>query len=188
MTSIKLSNSKLPNPIPYYLKTISTKKSFKAGDTLPKIECSMNDFKFNPASLKKYCDLCNIEFSETIPLLYPHSFVGPLHLQLMTHKLFPFGLMGAVHQRNHTLQHKPLKLAESYDVKLSLGDMRYIKSGIEFDLITTFSKEEQCIQESVSTYLVRKKTEEKPEESQLSLRIKKIQSEKRKYSTIRLDL
>ena len=108
--------------------------------------------------MSKYRELCAVPPSTDpsfVPLLYPHAFLVPLHLALMTHEAFPLSVLGSVHLRNHVVQHAPLRADEAFDVALVLGGGRRRPQGLEFDLSTSITVRGAIVWTSVSTFLVR---------------------------------
>jgi hypothetical protein len=67
----------------------------------PSISVSITNARFDTATVESYKALTETPSAveDGVPMLYPHSFLGPIHLQLMTHDAFPFGLLGALHAR-----------------------------------------------------------------------------------------
>lgn len=176
MSPIQISNSTLPNPLPFYYRAVANGKSFKDGDSFPDISCQWLNFKFPQSVLKRYKKVCCIE-AEGVPLLFPHSFLGPLHLQMMTHKDFPLKLLGSLHHRNHVIQYQPLEIEQAYDVFLKLGALRYGPQGLDFDLHTDIKTGDKTLWSSVASFLVRKKHGREPMESPLGALVTNIAGE-----------
>ena len=174
MSQILLENSGLPSPIPAYLRAVSNMNTYKEGDALPQIRSEWKGCKFDQSILKRYRKICEIE-GDGVPLLFPHSFLGPLHLQVMTHSSFPLKLLGSIHHRNHVIQYKPLDPHGTYDVGLDLGELRRRPQGLEFDLVTKISAGGDAYWESVTTILVRKKSKSENPESPLASFIKSFE-------------
>lgn len=170
--------ARLPSVLPSYLKALLPKSGLKPGATLPRIAATLHGASFDSAQLAAYRRLCELPPSDTVPPLFPHSFLGPIHLQLMTHASFPFGLLGAVHLRNHIIQQRPLSDSGCFDVHLSIFQGRRRPQGFEFDLTTELSVEGATTWSSCSTFLVREKFAEHDAETALARTIANIDGER----------
>lgn len=134
--------------------------------------------KFDPVQLRKYRELCHVPSGDSVPLLYPHSFLGPLHLQLLARPEFPLQLMGAVHSRNHVVRRRAMSASAPFDVRLEMREHgRRRPQGFEMDLVTELSVEGEVAWESVSTFLVRQKCAEEDAEHALAAAVAKIAGE-----------
>jgi len=152
---------------------------------VPTLSTTLKSAVFPAAHVEAYRKLCQAG-PEAVPLLYPHAFLGPLHLSLLGHPDFPLKLVGSVHARNHVLQFAPLKAATAYDVQLKLCNARRRPQGMEFDLTTDIGgagsatedgEVKQPLWTSVSTMLVRSKFAEEDAESPLASAAAKIEGE-----------
>ncbi|SMF78047.1 MaoC/PaaZ C-terminal domain-containing protein [Pseudobacteriovorax antillogorgiicola] len=175
MNHLAVEIQSLPNPLPFYYKAVFSSKRFREGDAFPELACQWKDFKFDLKRLNKYRQICQIDDNGYVPILYPHSFLGPLHLQIMTHDTFPLKLLGSVHHRNHIVQYRPLKVETNYGAKLRLGEHRRRPQGMEFDLITDIEDDRGVAWSSVSTFLVRKKFSSEDPGSPLAEMIKNLE-------------
>jgi acyl dehydratase len=80
-----------------------------------------------------------------------------LHMALMTDTAFPFAPMGLVHLRNTIRQHRPLGVAEAFDVSVRAADLRPHPKGSLVDLITEVSVDGELVWDEVTTLFSRHK-------------------------------
>lgn len=145
---------KIPGVFLSYLKMlIYRRRGFKPGDTLPKIKVSVNNISVNKDRLKKYMEICGFKDNGFIPLLYPHVFSAPKHMAILSHKLFPIPVMGTLHFRNHSIQHRPIRIDEALDIDVELIESRIVKQGLEFDYTIQVRTDGELVWESITTYL-----------------------------------
>lgn len=114
---------------------------------------------FDEQHVNQYRELTGLQAAEpsVVPMLYAHSFLGPLHLQMLTDSAVPVSVLGSVHSRNHILQYQPLRTSDELDVQLCLRPGRRRKQGYELDLTTDIRVDETLIWTSVSAFLVKMK-------------------------------
>jgi hypothetical protein len=93
--------------------------------------------------------------ASTVPLLYPHAFLGSAHLMIICHKQFPLGALGLLHVRNHTIRYRPFGSEKPWDLTCELNRQRHVEKGLEFDFDATVSIDGEVVWRSVSTYLKR---------------------------------
>jgi hypothetical protein len=74
-------------------------------------------------------------------------------------KDFPFPVMGMVHVRNEITQHRAINLSEVMDVSCYFSEIRKTDKGYDVDITTEIHISGELAWESVSTNLVRKKTD-----------------------------
>ncbi|WP_176736426.1 MaoC/PaaZ C-terminal domain-containing protein [Oligoflexus tunisiensis] len=157
---------RLPLPLPFYFKAVLGRRRYHEGQTLPRTKLEWPGFRFTPSAVAAYAKICAAPFDgKQVPLLFPHSYFGPLHLQMMTDENFPLKVLGAVHLRNHVLQHAPLHLGERYDAFLRLAEERRRPQGLEIDFKTEIRQGSTLMWESLSTVLVRRKFKTEDKES-----------------------
>lgn len=149
-----LEYAKIPGILPIYAKVLfSRKKGFKPGDQFPKITASVKNISINPKKLKAYREICGLEDDGNLPVLYPHVFTAPLHMAILGHQDFPIPLVGMLHFRNHSIQHRPIKSDEILNVEVSLAEHRIVKQGFEFDYLIRIESKGELVWNSITTYL-----------------------------------
>jgi acyl dehydratase len=140
-------------------------KPVKPGDSLPEIEATWPGAKADPAKVKAYCEACGFNEDGNLPITYPHVLTGHIHLGIMAHDKFPLSPMGALHMRNHIVQHAPIPVGATMDVVVRVAGSRVVKAGLEFDFTTEITIDGAVPWESISTYMVRGKKFGEPGEA-----------------------
>ena len=144
----------IPGMFPIFMKILfSRKKGFRPGDTFPDIRAVISGVTVDREKLRAYREICELEDDGNLPLLYPHVFTAPMHMAILSHKDFPIPLLGMLHFRNHSIQHRPVKEDEKLDVEVSLSEHRIVKQGFEFDYIIKVESAGELVWESITTYL-----------------------------------
>ena len=158
---VDLVTTQLPPVLPSYLAALLPRASdISSASKLPTIRTTWRQATFEKPHVDKYRALCSLSMpssdDETIvPICYPHSFLGPLHLHVMTHRAFPLGILGCVHLRNHIVQHRPLRVGVPYDIALAFGTGRRRPQGVEVDLLTRIEADGAVVWQSVTPIFIR---------------------------------
>ncbi len=126
----------LPPTLPSFLKAgLSASRRPQGTPVLPDWQVRVRAVRVDRARLNAYSVLCGLPESPELPILYPQVLATPLFLNLMTRPGFPLPLLGLVHVRNDVLQQRPLRVDETFDLSIRIGEGRQVKAGFEFDLI-----------------------------------------------------
>lgn len=169
--------SQLPNPLPFYAKVFKRRRGFRDGDHIPLTTVSWDAFQFDEKTVNDYAAACGLKIENgRIPVLFPHSYFGPLHLKMLTDENFPLGMLGALHLRNHLIQSQALVLGKTYALKLAFTGERRRPQGLEIDYRTEIRDADRVVWESLTTFLVRKKFKQEDPESDYAQSIKGIES------------
>ncbi|HEY0975673.1 MAG TPA: MaoC/PaaZ C-terminal domain-containing protein [Solimonas sp.] len=148
--------NQLPSAQTLYLKAATTLfKRPKGRPVFPALEVRVGQVAVDPQHLAEYRAVCGFAESEHLPITFPHVMAGALHLQMMTSKTFPVPLLGLVHIRNRIEQARPLAADARYDIRVTLGEARDVRQGIEFDFLTDFELDGNVVWHEVSTILYR---------------------------------
>ncbi|WP_029922852.1 MaoC/PaaZ C-terminal domain-containing protein [Nevskia soli] len=126
----------LPPTLPSFVKAgLSASRRPKGTPVLPDWQVRVRALRVDRARLNAYSALCGLPESPELPILYPQVLATPLFLNLMTRPGFPLPLLGLVHVRNDVAQQRPLRVDETFDLSIRIGEGREVKAGFEFDLI-----------------------------------------------------
>ncbi|MEH6348147.1 MAG: MaoC/PaaZ C-terminal domain-containing protein [Bermanella sp.] len=155
MTDVQLTYDQKPGLAAAMVKALLLpRKGFNQHRGLPDIRGSWMVAQADPTALKNYHNVLGLSQGEYLPILYPHVLAGGLHMNMLTHKLFPFGLLGAVHLKNRITQHEPIKNTQVMDIHSAMGEFRLLAKGLEFDFSTQVMVEGEKVWEEVSTYFM----------------------------------
>ena len=125
---------------------------------LPPLTALWRDVSIDREHVAAYRTLCCIDAAQTLPFHYPHVLAGPMHVALLTQPEFPVGLLGAVHLRNHAIRYRAISVEERLDLLVETAGCRLTDKGIEFDLDTVASSDDEVVWRERTTFLVRQKT------------------------------
>lgn len=155
---IELSYSQPPGFLAIYRRLIFGRRpAYVPGTDLPPFRSTWREAKADRALVERYCAACSLPFDGTYPILYPHILTSAIHLDMMSQPEFPLSPMGALHARNHIVQHRPIPLDATLDITCELTATRVIKQGVEFEVSTILILDGAACWESISAYLVRGK-------------------------------
>lgn len=150
----KLTYTEAPGIWGSYLRIITVRrKGLKPGEMIPNLVGELPGFKIEKEHLNRYNEACGLEKGDVVPVLYPHVIASSIYMNMLTHKLFPFGLVGSLHLRNHIIQHRQINIDETFDIKVEVTEQRVVKQGMEFDFTISILVDGDRVWESISTWL-----------------------------------
>lgn len=149
-----------PGTLSQYSRALFAKGTKTKNPQLPKTEIILSGVKADPAKVAKYSEVCGFNQKSTaLPLTFPHIMAFPLHIELMLQKDFPLALMGLVHIRNEIIQHRPINIQESMDIRCYFTEGRMTDKGFEIDIKSDVTINGELVWEDISTNLARMKTD-----------------------------
>jgi len=86
--------------------------------------------------LERYRKVCGFTNTSLLPPTYLHVVAFPLQMQLLTHKDFPFPLLGLIHLANRISITRPLGGVGKVKVSVQVADLKPHAKGATFSLIT----------------------------------------------------
>lgn len=138
------------------LKAVFSRKGkWKDGMSMPRIEAVVEAVAPDAARLDAYRKVCGFQ-GDDVPVTFPHVLASPLHLAILTCPAFPLPAMGLIHVRNRIVQHRAIRAEETLRVHIKVEGHRDVRSGVEFDFVSTVSAGGETIWESVTTLLHRR--------------------------------
>lgn len=157
--STRVQLKETPKTLNLYRRALFA-KGLKGAPKLPTTSITLADIKADAKKVSRYRDVCGFkQDNNQLPLTFPHLLAFPLHLELMLLKDFPFAVMGMVHIRNEITQHRAINVLETMDVSCHFSDLRKTDKGYDVDIKTVIHITGELVWESISTNLVRKKTD-----------------------------
>ena len=155
MNAINLEFQQAPGIASAMVKAILLRrKGFNAEVGMPEINASWYGAQADQEALQDYCTTLDIEFTKNLPVLYPHAMAGGMHMHMLTHKVFPIGLLGAVHLKNTITQHKAISTNAKMDIHAQMGGFRLTAKGVEFDFTTQINIAGEIVWEELSIYFM----------------------------------
>lgn len=161
--STRLQLNQTPSTLNLYRRALFAKGIKSSTPKLPTTSITLANIKADSKKVANYRDACGFQQDNNLlPLTFPHLLAFPLHLELMLLKDFPFAVMGMVHVRNEITQHRAINILEIMDVSCHFSDIRKTDKGFDIDIKTEIHITGELVWESISTNLVRKKTDIAP--------------------------
>jgi acyl dehydratase len=158
-TSTRVRINESPGTLNQYRRALFSKDIKTKIPKLPTTRITLSNMTADPKKVEKYSEICGFEQGKKkLPITFPHLLAFPLHLELMLLRDFPFAVMGMVHVRNEISQHRAIKIFETMDVTCYFSDIRTTEKGYDIDIKTDIHIAGEVVWESISTNLVRKKT------------------------------
>ena len=124
-------------------------------EDIPQTTLVVPEAKVDVDRLAEYCRVCGFTLRDTLPITYPHMLAFPLHMSLMTEEDFPFGGIGLVHIANEISQHRPIKLSETLEIRVSGTPLEPHPKGRQFSFLSEARVGSELVWESRSTTLRR---------------------------------
>ena len=156
--TITLQYTEPPGFLAIYRRLLFGRRArFVPNSDLPHFRATWSGAQADAAKVEAYCAACSLDYDGHYPILYPHILTSAIHLDMMSKPAFPLSPMGAVHARNHILQHAPIPVDAALEVTCELTTTRVLKQGVEFEVTTVLETGGVRCWESISAYLVRGK-------------------------------
>lgn len=130
------------------------------GGELPDLELVLGDLRVDRDRLAAYAHVCGFSLRDALPATLPHVLAFPLHLALMADGSFPFPALGLVHVSNRIVQHRPIDLSETLELRVYLTPLRPHRSGRTFTIVSEARVEGELVWEDHSTMLRRGRSSE----------------------------
>jgi hypothetical protein len=161
--STRVQLTKTPGTLNQYRRALFSKGIKTKTPILPTTRITLCDVKADAKKVSKYAEVCGFQKSNNkLPITLPHLLAFPLHLELMLLPDFPFAVMGLVHVRNEITQYRAIDRLEEMDVTCFFYDIKKTDKGYNIDVKTEVHITGQKVWESISTNLVRQKTDITP--------------------------
>ena len=145
-----------PSALSLYFKAASSARRKPGKDVeIPLLETRLDNVRANPAQLKAYNKVCGFSDSDTLPITFPQVMAFSLPMYLMAQPQFPLPMLGIVHVRNSIRQTRPLRSDENYSVAARIAESRRVRAGLEFDIVTEFSLDNEILYTSLMTAIYR---------------------------------
>ncbi len=157
--AIALSFDQSPSFFSSYRRVLfGRRRGLEPGQPLPRISATYRGIAVARERLEAYRALCGIGDEPGLPLCYPHVLASALHMSMLTHPRFPFGLMGSLHLRNHIIRYRPIQPDQRLDLECAVVAHRFRPQGVEIDVDTSLTSGNERAWREISTFLIRKQT------------------------------
>jgi acyl dehydratase len=125
------------------------------GEELPDLTLVLEEVTVERERLADYDHVCKFPLRDQLPATYPHMLAFPLQLSLMTESRFPFPALGLVHIANRIVQHRPIRIEETLQIKAWASDLEPHPRGTSFALRSEARVDEELVWEETSKILKR---------------------------------
>lgn len=155
-----------PSVAAYMTRALLPSPGFRAGGPFPRIVERWSNIRIDGRHLRAFLEMTGLPAGDgtsklaswpgpAAALLYPHVFGFPLIMSLVTHRVFPFPIWGALQIRNHFLLHRPYSEHEVLDMVIRTAGQRILPKGMDVDLHTTLSASGELVWEGLTTFYYR---------------------------------
>jgi hypothetical protein len=160
-TRVQLTET--PGTLNQYRRALFSKAIKTKTPILPTTRITLCDVIADAKKVAKYSEVCGFKKDNNkLPMTLPHLLAFPLHLELMLLRDFPFAVMGLVHVRNEITQYRAIDILEKMDITCFFNEIRETAKGYDIEVKTEIHITGQKVWESISTNLVRQKTDITP--------------------------
>lgn len=149
-----LQLSSLPNLGVQLVRAAVVKKRHPDPD-VGHFEASVRHVTADARHLTRYREVCGFESTGFLPPTFPQVIALPLHLAILNHPAFPYGLFGMIHVRNVIRQHRRLPDGAALSVRCWMDGQREVRAGREMDLFTRVEVDGALAWEASTTMLRR---------------------------------
>ncbi|MDQ1649692.1 MAG: hypothetical protein QOG60_1749 [Frankiaceae bacterium] len=120
---------------------------------LPDLEVTLPGFRVDQHDLAAYNRVCGLRLSDRLPITYLHILAFPMSMQLMTHRSFPYPLVGLVHLAQRMTLHRAVGVDEELSFSVWTGRLRQHKKGMLFDVLAEVRVGDELVYAGESSYL-----------------------------------
>jgi MaoC like domain len=124
------------------------------GGAMPDMELG-KAMRAERGAVADYAHVCGFRLRDELPPTYPHVLAFPLHMMLMSDGRFPFSPVGLVHIANRIEVRRPLRLAETVDLRVRPGRVEEHPRGRSFAIVTEARADGELAWREESTMLRR---------------------------------
>ncbi len=129
--------------------------SFHPQKPLLPITARRDGFKTSLSRLNRFAQICGIEIADTLPLVYPMTFIYPMVQVLMARREMPLLLSKMLNTRTRMVQHRTIATNESLSAFCRLAGHRMVKKGVEIDVDCTIGVSGEPVWECRITFYYR---------------------------------
>lgn len=125
------------------------------GRTVPRLETRAGPIRVDPSWLADFVAQTDGTPADTLPLIAPQLFAGPLHAKLLADAAMPLPMLGMVHVTQRTVRHRAMSVDEPLHLEVWVEGHRVARKGAEIDLHTVARVDGEPVWEGVTTALAR---------------------------------
>lgn len=108
-----------------------------------------------PSHIRAFNTLCGVPESDYLHPLYPLTHVYPLTVRILSHRKSGFDIFKSLNLRSTIHQMRKIAVHERLCIRCSIRERRVVAKGMELDVETTMTADEQPVWSSVFTFFCR---------------------------------
>ncbi|MBC8438879.1 MAG: hypothetical protein H8D87_04255 [Deltaproteobacteria bacterium] len=112
------------------------------------------DIVLNRKHLNDFTDLCGLERSDRLPILYPFSLLYPLNLWIISQKEIEVPMFKMLTLRNSTVMYRDISVGEKLRITSLMKGRRFVRKGMEFYIESTIQSNDESVWKNTSTFFV----------------------------------
>lgn len=154
--TISLQFNKKPSDILTLWQAYQSRKSrFTSDIIIPEIHVKRSDLRINPAHIKSFYSICDIDPTTNLHILYPFTLVYPYLMRILCRKEMPFSQFQTLNTRNRIIMHRLIRPDELFTIDCYNSAVRIIPKGMEFDFKADIYSGTEKVWENTATYFNR---------------------------------
>ena len=147
-----------PPALHYMLQAFRPSSGWSSDRGFPDLNITWHGYPIEPEAvqfLQLVSGMQDPHSQELLSLLFPHVTGFRLLMTMLTHRLWPLPIWGALQVRNRLSLYRSLRAGDTGDLIARVAGWRVLEKGIEVDLHTRLQQDDDCAWESVVTFYYR---------------------------------
>lgn len=134
-------------------KAFKNRKSrYNSGDRVPAIRAKRSACNIDERHMKDFYDICNINPSPNLHILYPFTLVYPYIMLILCTREMPLSMFRILNTRNSITMYRAIRPDEKICIDCYNSELRVIPGGLEIDIISEISIDQERVWENTATY------------------------------------
>jgi len=139
---------------------INGKHKMKFGGKIHDIQAEWQNYSLNNKKIDKFNDICMLEKTDSINILYPFTIIYPINLLLISQREIPVPMFKMLTIRNTTTMHRNIKRNEKLAIVSKSSGQNFLENGMEFYIDSEIKSDGQTVWENKSTLFIPGKSKE----------------------------
>jgi hypothetical protein len=128
------------------------KGRYTSGDMVPAIRARRTAFSIDERHMKAFYDICNIDPPPFLRIIYPFALAYPYIMIVLCNRGMPLSMFRILNTRNSITMYRAVRLDEEICIDCYNSELRIIPRGLEIDIISEISIDQEMVWENRSTY------------------------------------
>lgn len=151
--AVHLDFRRPPSAFLIMLRALAPSPGLRRG--MPDLSARWRNCQVDPAQLAAFHELTSLGGGEHLSILYPHVIGFRLIMAVLTHPAYPLPIWNALQIRNRLVQHEAIPAGATMTYETSIGERRFLETGVEIDLRTQVHLGTALAWESINTFYYR---------------------------------